>query len=57
MQRMKQQTLTEDQEKEILIAIQEFKNNFVTMGVKKETEFVFTKTKEGGLKMIYEVRQ
>ncbi|KAG0739187.1 hypothetical protein G6F23_009134 [Rhizopus arrhizus] len=28
MQRMKQQSLTEDQEKEILIAIQEFKNNF-----------------------------
>ncbi|KAI9276270.1 chalcone-flavanone isomerase [Sporodiniella umbellata] len=54
LQRMKAQSLTEEQEREILLAIQEFKSNFATMNVKKETEFVFTKTKEGGLRMVYE---
>ncbi|CAO3683779.1 unnamed protein product [Rhizopus stolonifer] len=54
MQRMKDQSLTEDEEREILVAIQEFKSNFATMNVKKETEFVFTKTREGGLRMVYE---
>jgi hypothetical protein len=55
MHRMKEQSLTEEKEREILGAIQEFKSNFVNMKVKKDTEFVFTKTKEGGLKMVYEV--
>jgi hypothetical protein len=55
MQRMKDQSdLTESEEREILMAIQEFKSNFVSMRVKKDTEFVFTKTKTGGFKMSYE---
>ncbi|KAI8975387.1 chalcone-flavanone isomerase-domain-containing protein [Mycotypha africana] len=55
-QRMRDQDLTEDEEKVILKAIQEFKSNFVSMRVKKDSEFIFTKTREGGLKMIYEGR-
>lgn len=55
MHRMKEQSFSEEKEREILGAIQEFKSNFVSMKVKKDTEFVFTKTKEGGLKMVYEV--
>lgn len=56
MQRMKEQDLTEEEEKKILEGIQDFKKNFVSMKVKKDTEFVFTKTSQGGLKMIYEVK-
>lgn len=55
MQRMKDQHLTEEEEKNVLSGIQEFKKNFANMKVKKNTEFIFTKTKEGGLKMVYEV--
>lgn len=55
MQRMKDQDLTEDEERDVLKGIQEFKKNFASMKVKKDTEFIFTKTKEGGLKMVYEV--
>lgn len=55
MQRMKEQNLTEEEERNVLEGIQDFKKNFVSMKVKKDTEFVFTKTKEGGLKMVYEV--
>ncbi|KAI9360080.1 chalcone-flavanone isomerase, partial [Pilaira anomala] len=54
MQRMKDQHLTEEEEKDVLSGIQEFKKNFANMKVKKNTEFIFTKTKEGGLKMVYE---
>lgn len=55
MQRMKEQDeLTEAEEKEILTAMQEFKANFISMRVKKDSEFVFTKTKEGAFKMSYE---
>lgn len=54
MQRMKDQEMTEDEEREVLKAIQEFKSNFVSMRVKKDAEFIFTKTKEGGLKLVYE---
>jgi hypothetical protein len=57
LQRMRDQSLTEEQEKEILGAIAEFKSNFVSMRVPKDTEFIFTKTKEGGLKMSYEVKK
>lgn len=57
MQRMKEQNLTEEEERNVLEGIQDFKKNFVSMKVKKDTEFVFTKTKEGGLKMVYEVRK
>lgn len=53
---MKDQSLTEDEEREILGAIQEFKVNFVSMKIKKDTEFIFTKTKDGSFKMSYEVR-
>ncbi|KAI9468113.1 MAG: chalcone-flavanone isomerase-domain-containing protein [Benjaminiella poitrasii] len=56
MQRMKDQQLSESEEKEVLAALQDFKSNFVSMRVKKETVFVFTKTAEGGLKMEYEGR-
>ncbi|KAI8890198.1 chalcone-flavanone isomerase, partial [Backusella circina FSU 941] len=56
LQRMRDQSLSEDEEKEILGAISEFKSNFVSMRVPKDTEFIFTKTKEGGLKMSYEDR-
>lgn len=55
MQRLKAQSLTEDEEREVLKAIQDFKSKFVNMNVKKQTEFIFTKTKEGGLKIVYEV--
>ncbi|KAG2230957.1 chalcone-flavanone isomerase-domain-containing protein [Thamnidium elegans] len=54
MQRMKDQDLTEQEERDVLQGIQEFKKNFTSMKVKKNSEFVFTKTKEGGLKMVYE---
>ncbi|KAI8344232.1 chalcone isomerase [Chlamydoabsidia padenii] len=55
LQRMRQQskTMTEDEEKEILDAIRDFKTKFVNAKVKKDTEFVFTKTKEGTFKMEY----
>ncbi|KAG1114990.1 hypothetical protein G6F42_014055 [Rhizopus arrhizus] len=56
MQRMKDQDMSEDEEREVLKAIQEFKSNFVSMRVKKDSEFIFTKTKEGGLKLVYEGR-
>jgi hypothetical protein len=55
MQRMKDQSLSEDEEREILGAIQEFKSSFASMKVKKDTEFIFTKTKDGAFKMSYEV--
>ncbi|KAI8640004.1 chalcone-flavanone isomerase, partial [Parasitella parasitica] len=54
LQRMKDQEMTEDEEREVLKAIQEFKSNFVSMRVKKDTEFIFTKTRKGGLKLVYE---
>ncbi|KAI8327838.1 chalcone-flavanone isomerase [Choanephora cucurbitarum] len=54
MQRMKDQSMTEEEEREALKAMQEFKSNFVSMNVKKNSEFIFTKTKEGGLRMSYE---
>ncbi|CEG83152.1 Putative Chalcone-flavanone isomerase [Rhizopus microsporus] len=57
MQRLKAQSLTEDEEREVLKAIQDFKSKFVNMNVKKQTEFIFTKTKEGGLKIVYEGKE
>lgn len=58
LQRMRQQsqTMTEDEEKEILDAIRDFKTKFVNAKVKKDTEFVFTKTRDGTFKMEYLVR-
>ncbi|CAO3628583.1 unnamed protein product [Cunninghamella blakesleeana] len=56
IQRMKNQaeSMTEDEEREILDAIREFKTLFVNAKVKKDTEFIFTKTKDGQFKMEYE---
>lgn len=54
LQRMKDQHMTEEEEREVLKGIQEFKSKFVSMKVKKDTEFIFTKTKEGDFKMSYE---
>ncbi|KAI9493722.1 chalcone-flavanone isomerase, partial [Zychaea mexicana] len=54
LQRMRDQDLTEDQEREIMQGIQEFKSTFPSGKVKKGTEFVFTKTNDGGLKMEHE---
>jgi hypothetical protein len=51
MQRMRDQLLTEEQEKEVVGVIAEFKSNFVSMRVPKDTDYIFTKTKEDGLKM------
>ena len=55
MSRLKDQSLTEDEERDIMGAIQEFKKNFINMKVKKDTEFIFTKTKDGSFNMSYEV--
>ena len=55
LQRMRDQDLTEDEEREIMKGIQEFKTNFPSGNVKKGTEFVFTKTSDGSLKMQHEV--
>ncbi|KAI7851297.1 chalcone isomerase [Circinella umbellata] len=54
LQRMRDQDLTEDQEREIMKGIQEFKTCFPSGNVKKGTEFVFTKTSDGFLKMQHE---
>lgn len=56
LQRMRNQskTMTEDEEKEIMDAIRDFKTKFVNAKVKKDTEFVFTKTRTGEFKMEYE---
>ncbi|KAI8089377.1 chalcone-flavanone isomerase [Halteromyces radiatus] len=56
LQRMRQQskTMTEEEETEILEAIRDFKTKFVNAKVKKDTEFVFTKTRKGEFKMEYE---
>ncbi|ORZ16242.1 chalcone-flavanone isomerase-domain-containing protein [Absidia repens] len=56
LQRMRAQskTMTEDEEKEIMDAIRDFKTKFVNAKVKKDTEFVFTKTRKGEFKMEYE---
>ncbi|CAO3587093.1 unnamed protein product [Absidia cylindrospora] len=56
LQRMRTQskTMTEDEEKKIMDAIREFKTKFVNAKVKKDTEFVFTKTRKGEFKMEYE---
>ena len=52
---MRDQDLTEDQEREIMKAIQDFKTAFHSGKVKKGAEFVFTKTHDGHLKMEHEV--
>ncbi|KAG0173484.1 hypothetical protein DFQ28_007117 [Apophysomyces sp. BC1034] len=54
--RMREQSkdLTEEEEAEIIDGIRDFKSRFTSANVKKDTEFVFTKTKEGGLKMEFE---
>ncbi|KAF7730538.1 hypothetical protein EC973_001919 [Apophysomyces ossiformis] len=54
--RMREQSkdLTEEQEAEILDGIRDFKSRFASANVKKDTEFIFTKTKEGGLRMEFE---
>ncbi|KAI9249180.1 chalcone-flavanone isomerase-domain-containing protein [Phascolomyces articulosus] len=54
LQRMRDQDLTEDEERDIMKGIQEFKTTFPSGKVKKGAEFVFTKTSDGGLKMEYE---
>lgn len=47
--------MTEEQEREIMKAIQEFKSNFPSAKVKKGAEFVFTKNRDGYLEMEFEV--
>ncbi|KAJ8660300.1 hypothetical protein O0I10_003757 [Lichtheimia ornata] len=56
LQRMRDQShdMSEEKEREVMKAIQEFKSQFPLSNVKKGTEFVFTKTRDGGLKMEYE---
>ncbi|KAI9305277.1 chalcone-flavanone isomerase-domain-containing protein [Cunninghamella echinulata] len=56
LQRMRNQSesMTEEEEREILDAIKEFKTQFVNAKVKKDTEFIFTKTKDGQFKMEHE---
>ncbi|KAI8393685.1 chalcone-flavanone isomerase-domain-containing protein [Radiomyces spectabilis] len=56
LQRMREQNAdwTEDQEMDVIKGIQEFKTIFINAKVKSNTEFVFTKTREGGLKMEFE---
>jgi len=54
LQRMKSQSLSEKEEKEILEGMQQFKANFTSMKVKKHAVFVFTKTTDGNLEMSYE---
>ncbi|KAI8060045.1 chalcone-flavanone isomerase-domain-containing protein [Gongronella butleri] len=57
--RMKDQAkdLTEEDETMILEGIREFKTKFFNAKVKKDSEFVFTKTKEGSLRMEYEGKE
>lgn len=57
LQRMRDQSqdMSEEEERQVMKAIQEFKSQFPLSNVKKGTEFVFTKTRDGGLKMEYEV--
>lgn len=59
LQRMRDQShdMSEEKEREVMKAIQEFKSQFPLSNVKKGTEFVFTKTRDGGLKMEYEVSE
>ncbi|KAI9322459.1 chalcone-flavanone isomerase-domain-containing protein [Dichotomocladium elegans] len=56
LQRMRSQSqdMSEEKEREILKAIQEFKSLFPLQNIKRGTEFIFTKTKDGGLKMEFE---
>ncbi|KAI7872599.1 chalcone-flavanone isomerase-domain-containing protein [Spinellus fusiger] len=56
LQRFREQSkgMTEEEEKAILQGIKEFKGNFSNANVKKDTEFIFTKTKQGHLKMEFE---
>ncbi|ORX46977.1 chalcone isomerase [Hesseltinella vesiculosa] len=56
VQRMKAQAhhLTEEDEARILEGIREFKEKFVNAKVKKDSEFIFTKTKDGKLRMEFE---
>ncbi|KAI8976862.1 chalcone-flavanone isomerase-domain-containing protein [Pilobolus umbonatus] len=54
LQRMKDQKMTEEEERDVLKGIQEFKSNFPSMRVEKHTVFVFTKTSNGELDMAYE---
>lgn len=57
LQRMRDQShdMSEEEERQVMKAIQEFKSQFPLSNVKKGTEFVFTKTRDGALKMEYEV--
>ncbi|KAL1928625.1 hypothetical protein VTP01DRAFT_2411 [Rhizomucor pusillus] len=59
LQRMHNQSedMTEEQEREIMKAIQEFKSNFPSAKVKKGAEFVFTKNRDGYLEMEFEGKQ
>lgn len=59
LQRMRDQSaeMTEDEEREIMQAIQAFKSYFPSAKVKKDTEFVFTKTRDGMLKMEFEGKE
>jgi hypothetical protein len=50
MQRMRDQLLTEEQEKEVVGVIAEFKSNFVSMRVPKDTDYIFTNKNEFGFK-------
>ncbi|ORY97930.1 chalcone-flavanone isomerase-domain-containing protein [Syncephalastrum racemosum] len=59
LQRMRDQSadMTEDEEREIMQAIQVFKSYFPAAKVKKDTEFVFTKTRDDTLKMEFEGKE
>ncbi|KAI8144454.1 chalcone-flavanone isomerase-domain-containing protein [Fennellomyces sp. T-0311] len=54
LQRLRDQDLPEEKEREVMKAIQDFKTAFHSGKVKKGAEFVFTKTHDGNLKMEYE---
>jgi hypothetical protein len=57
LQIMREQTkdLTEDDERQILEAIADFKAKFPKSKVNKGDEFIFTRTADGGLKIEFQV--
>ncbi|KAL0075444.1 chalcone-flavanone isomerase-domain-containing protein [Phycomyces blakesleeanus] len=56
LQRMRAESkdMTEDEEKDILDGIKEFKGSFANANIKKDTEFIFTKTANGELLVEFE---
>ncbi|KAI9016243.1 chalcone-flavanone isomerase-domain-containing protein [Phycomyces nitens] len=56
LQRMRAESkdMSEDEERNILDGIKEFKGSFANANIKKDTEFIFTKTADGELVIEYE---